>query len=51
MLDGPAGENAAATATGDKKIVRVDVAFGDNRVDPAVQIVKIVAGIGVMNEV
>jgi len=44
VLDGPAGENAAAAATGDKKIVRVDVALGDNRVDPAIQIVKIVAG-------
>ena len=51
MLDGPAGENATTAAAGDKEIVRVDVALGDNGVDAAVQIEKIVARIGMVNEV
>ena len=51
VLDGPAGEHAAAAAAGDEEIVRVDVALGDDGVDAAIEIVEIVAGIGVVNEV
>ena len=51
MLDGPASEDTAAAAAGDEEIVGVNVAFGDDGVDAAVEIVKIVAGIGVMDEI
>ena len=44
MLDGPASEHPAATAAGDEEIVRVDVALGDDGVNAAVEIVKVVAG-------
>src|SRR6202521_1301733 len=50
VLDGPAGENAAAAATSDEKIVGVDVALGDYGINAAVEVVKIVAGIGEMDE-
>ncbi len=51
VLDGPTGENAAAAAAGDEKIVGIDVALGDDGVDAAIEIVKIVAGISVMDEI
>src|SRR5713101_7882295 len=51
VLDGPGGEHAATTAAGNEEIVGVDVAFGDDGVDAAIQIVEIVAGIGVVDEV
>ncbi len=51
MLDGPGGQHAAAAAAGDKEIVGVDVALGDDGVDAAIEIGKIVAGIGVVDEV
>src|SRR5260370_41877362 len=51
VLDGPAGEHTAAASAGDEEIVGVDVALGDDRVDAAVEVVEIVAGIGVMDEI
>src|SRR6266851_4170589 len=51
VLDGPGGEDAATTAAGNEEIVGVDVAFGDDGIDAAIQIVEIVAGIGVVDEV
>src|SRR5712692_116430 len=51
VLDGPGSEHAATTAAGNEEIVGVDVAFGDDGVDAAIQIVEIVAGIGVVDEV
>src|ERR1700730_1468668 len=51
VLDGPAGEDAAAAAARGKKIVGVDVALGDDGVYAAVHVVKIVAGIRVMDKV
>ena len=51
VLDGPAGENAAATAAGDKEIIGVDIALGDDGVDAAVEVGKIVARISVMDEI
>src|SRR5258708_5842581 len=51
ILDGPAGKDAAAAATGDEEIVCVDVALGDDGIDTAVEVVKIVARISVMDEV
>src|SRR5216683_1308921 len=51
VLDGPGGEHAATTAAGNEEIVGVDVAFGDDGVDAAIEIVEIVAGIGVVDEV
>src|SRR3989442_10670227 len=49
VLNGPAGKDTAAAAAGDKEIVGVDVALGDDRVHAAVQIVEVIAGIGVMD--
>src|SRR5262249_40599832 len=49
VLDGPAGEHATAAAAGYVKVVRVDVTFGDDGVDTIVEIVKIVAGISVVD--
>src|SRR5216683_3220682 len=51
VLDGPAGEDAAAAAASDEEIVGVDVALGDNGVDAAIEVVKIVARISVMDEI
>src|SRR6266852_3185449 len=51
VLDGPGGEDAATTAAGNEEIVGVDVAFGDDGVDAAIEIVEIVARIGVVDEV
>src|SRR6266851_1638485 len=51
VLDGPAGKYATAAAAGDEEIVGVDVALGDNGVDSAVQVVKIVAGICVVDKI
>src|ERR1700674_1279741 len=51
VLDGPTGENTAPAAAGDEEIIRVDIALGDDGVDPAIQVVEIVTGIGVMDEV
>src|SRR5262249_5229116 len=49
--DSPARQDAAAAAAGNEEIVRVDVALGHHSVHAAVQVIKIVAGIRVMNEV
>src|SRR5207245_7100636 len=51
VLDGPSGEDAAPAAAGYKQIVSIDVAFGDDGVDAAVEIVEVVAGIGVMDKI
>src|SRR6266581_2023591 len=51
VLDGPAGEDAATAAAGNKKIVGVDIAFGHYGVNAAIQVIEIVAGIGVVNQV
>src|SRR5216683_893272 len=51
VLDGPGGKDAATAAAGDEEIVGVDVAFGDDGVDAAIEVVEIVAGIGVVDEV
>src|SRR5579859_2130554 len=51
VLDGPGSEHASAAATGDKEIVGVNVALGDDRVHAAVHVIEIVAGIGVVNEI
>src|SRR5260370_15709468 len=51
VVDGQAGRDAPAAAAGDEEIVGVDVALGDNSVDSAVEVVKIVARIGVMDEI
>src|SRR6266852_1014461 len=51
VLDGPAGEDAAAAAAGDKEIAGVDVAFGDYSIHAAVKVIKIIAGISVMDEI
>src|SRR5437667_12735592 len=51
VLDGPAGEYAAAAAASDEEIVGVDVALGDNGVDAAVEVGIIVARISVMDEI
>ncbi len=51
VFDGPSGEHAAAAAAGDEEIVGVDVALGDDGVDAAVEVVEIIAGIGVVDEV
>src|SRR5216683_2873928 len=51
VLDGPGGKDAATAAAGDEEIVGVDVAFGDDGVDAAIEIVEIVARIGVVDEV
>src|SRR5882724_99668 len=51
VLDHPTGKHTAAAATGNEQIVGIDIAFGDDRVDTAVHVVEIVAGIGVVNEV
>src|SRR5260370_39537489 len=48
---GAGGEEAAAAAAGDEGIVGVDVALGDKGIDAAVEVVKIVARIGVMDEI
>ena len=50
-IDHPAGEHAAAGAAGDEEVVGVDVALGENGVDAGVEVVEIVAGIGVMNQI
>jgi len=49
VLDGPAGEDAAAAAAGDEEIVGVDVALGDDGVDAAIEVVEIVAWIRMMD--
>ena len=51
VLDGPSGEDAAAAAAGNEEIVGVDVAFGDDGVDAAIEVGEIVAGIGVVDEI
>ncbi len=47
VLDGPGGEHAAAAAAGDVEIVRVDVTLANDSIDAAIEIVEIVARIGV----
>src|SRR6185437_6241676 len=47
----PAGEDAAAAASGDEEIIGIDVALGDYGVDGGIQIVEIVAGIGVVDQI
>src|SRR5262249_1489971 len=42
---------ATATPAGDKKIAGVDVAFGDDCVHATVEVIEIVAGIGMMNQI
>jgi len=51
VLDGPAGEDAAAATAGDEEIVGVDVALGDDGVNAAVEVEEIIAGIGVVDEI
>ena len=51
VLDGPAGKHSATSAAGHKKIVRVDVALCRHRVHAAVQVVEVVAGIRVVNQI
>src|SRR6476661_2229968 len=51
VLDGPGGEDATAAATRDKEIASVDVAFGDDGVDAAIEVGEIVTGIGVVDEI
>src|SRR5882757_10935667 len=51
MLDGPSGEDAATAAAGYEQIVGIDVSFGDHGVDAAVEIVEVIAGICMMDEV
>src|SRR6267154_681969 len=51
VLDGPAGENTTAASAGDEEIVGVNVAFGNDGVDAAVEIGIIVARISVMDEI
>src|SRR5579883_2442795 len=51
VLDGPAGENAATAAAGDVKVAGIDVALGDDGVNAAVEVVEIIAGVGVVNQI
>src|SRR5882757_1277671 len=51
VFDGPAGENTAPAAAGNEEIVGINVALGDDGVDAAIQVIKIVAGISVMDEI
>jgi len=51
VFDGPASENASSAAAGDKEIVGVDVALGNDSVNAAVQVIEIVSGIGVVDQV
>src|SRR5712692_6570678 len=51
MLDGPAGEDTTPAATGDEEIVGVNVALGNDGVDAAVEVIKIVARVSVMDEI
>src|SRR2546423_15566172 len=49
--DGPVGEHTAATATGDAHLRRIDVAAFQNLVDADHQILVVVAGIVVLDDV
>src|SRR5260370_4084937 len=51
VLDSPGGEHAAAAAAGNVEIVGVDVALCDDSVDAAIEVVEVIAGIGMMDEV